>query len=114
MARPGPARQFVAARSLVHSQKVPQKHRLLDVRETLTPSDHQSHRRFRFQVPAHCAQLDIHVAYSPKHLDEQSSTDLAWSALRSQSKQLAERVGDELAARWSADLSQRAARVRIP
>lgn len=87
---------------------------LLDVRETLTPSDHQSHRHYRFQVPDGCARLEIRASYSPKHLDELHSTNLAIATLRAQSDRLAARVSHELARRWSADLAGRAERVRIP
>src|ERR1051326_7656623 len=80
----------------------------------LTRSDGQSHRPYRFYVPEHCSRLHIHVVYDPKLLDEQTSTTLARSAVKAQAEQLMERVGHELAARWSADSAQGAARVRIP
>ena len=88
--------------------------RVLDLRESLTPADHQTHRRYPFTVPEACARLTISVAYNPKHLDEAQSSTLAWSALRAQSERLAAMVGPVRADAWAKDVTRRAERVRIP
>jgi hypothetical protein len=87
--------------------------RVLDVRETLTPADHQTHRRFPFEVPAECRELQLWVRYEPKHLTEQESAPLAEAALLSEIAELALRVGEPLAARWSAANRPRIERVRL-
>ena len=70
---------------------------LLEVRETLTPADHQTHRRHVFEVPSNCKSLEIHIRYAPKHLPESTSRELANAALRNQAAALANRVGASLA-----------------
>ncbi|MGI9145857.1 MAG: hypothetical protein ACR2IK_04810 [Chloroflexota bacterium] len=79
---------------------------LLHAREILTPADHQTHRRFVFEVPPECRELQMQVDYEPKHLSKSESTQLAETALVKQAAQLAGRVGPDLAARWSADVGQ--------
>lgn len=90
------------------------RRQLLDIAERLTPADQHTHRRYAFSVPADCARLEIHVRYAPKHLGEPESARLAESALRAQARQLAATVGEPLAADWTAVLTGRAERVRIP
>jgi hypothetical protein len=76
---------------------------LLERRERLTPSDHQSHRRYPFEVPDGCTELTIRVRYTPKFLSAADSARLVRDALGSQRDHLASRVGAPLAERWSAD-----------
>jgi hypothetical protein len=87
---------------------------LLSIGETLTPADHQTHRRYPFQVPAECAELQFRVHYAPKLLPAQESLALAGAALRAQTAALAVRVGQAVAAQWSAEVDQRAESVRVP
>jgi hypothetical protein len=87
--------------------------KLLRVHETLTPADDQTHRRFRFQVPPACGEVRLHVRYEPKHLSKVESVRLADAALARQTAELAQRVGEPLAARWSADVAQRTESGRI-
>jgi hypothetical protein len=86
---------------------------LLDVHETLTPAEHQSHRRYLFEVPLNCTALEVDVRYRPKYLSERTSRELANAALRDQAAALADRVGTALADHWATNLTQRAERVRI-
>ena len=86
---------------------------LLDIHEILTPADHQTHRRYLFQVPPDSHQLKIWVRYAPKRLGEQESIALAEVALAQQTASLATRVGEPLAAQWSADHSVVAKSARI-
>ncbi len=87
--------------------------RLLDIRENLTPADHQTHRQYLFQVPPDSSQLDIRVRYAPKRLGTQASIALAEAALAQQTAVLATRVGDSVAERWSAAHSAVAKSARI-
>jgi hypothetical protein len=87
---------------------------LLDVRESLTPADHQSHRRYSFGVPPECTELEFNVHYDPKYLSGSQSLELAGDALRRQTVALTSRVGASLAERWAANMTQRAESVRIP
>jgi hypothetical protein len=84
------------------------------VRQTLTPADHQTHRRFTFEVPPFCTALEIGVHYAPKRLDHTESMKLAEAALAEQAAQLATRVGPTAATRWAADQRQRAESVSVP
>lgn len=86
---------------------------LFDLRETLSPADHQTHRRYVFEVPSGCEALQIEVRYGPKFVSEQQSQALAEAALRQQAVALAQRVGSTLAEQWVANLTQRAESVRI-
>jgi hypothetical protein len=86
---------------------------LLEIRETLTPADHQTHRRYAFVVPVDCLELQLQVHYAPKQLSQKESALLADQALRQQASAFAARVGEPLAARWSADLRQRADTARV-
>src|ERR1700716_1847984 len=76
---------------------------LLTLNERLTPVDHQTHRRYDFQVPSDCEELRVHVKYTPKHASREESQALSAAALRRQRADLAQRVGDALAASWTAD-----------
>lgn len=80
---------------------------LFQALETLTPADHQTHRRYVFQVPPACRELKLWVRYAPKHLAEPESSRLAEAAVAAQTSELASRVGAPLAARWLADLGHR-------
>ena len=83
------------------------------MRETLTPADHQTHRRFHFEVPSTCQELQFWVRYEPKYLTEQQSAPLAEAALRLETAELAARVGEPLVERWLAVNRPRIKRVRI-
>jgi hypothetical protein len=76
---------------------------LLDKHETLTPADHQTHRRYSFDVPEACEQLEIHVRYTPRLLPLEESSRLVANALDAQHGDLAQRVGEPLAREWSAE-----------
>jgi len=80
---------------------------------TLTPADHQTHRRYVFEVPRECEQLEFWVRYAPKHLTEPESTRLAEAAVMQQTAALAARVGESLAAEWQAGLGRRANQSRL-
>jgi hypothetical protein len=92
---------------------VSERAQLLDTRETLSPADHQTHRRYLFDVPPNCAALEIHIRYAPKHLPETTSRELANAALKNQAAALTSRVGAALADEWATNLTQRAEHVRI-
>jgi hypothetical protein len=87
--------------------------RLVQLHEILTPADHQTHRRYPFQVPSGSRQLDISVRYAPKRLGEQESLVLAQAALARQRSALAARVGEPLAEQWAANYRPTARRARI-
>jgi hypothetical protein len=91
-----------------------QRPALFEVHETLTPADHQSHRRYVFDVPPDCIEIEVHVRYSPKFLSSDASLELAEAALHRQAVALASRVGAPRAEQWAANLTQRAETVRIP
>jgi hypothetical protein len=74
---------------------------LLDLRERLTPADHQTHRRYTFEVPSSCTLLHIHVSYAPKMLSVEESAKIVQEAIRSQAGALESRVGPDLADAWS-------------
>ena len=78
---------------------------LLDVRERLTPADHQMHRRYWFHVPAGCCELRLTVSYAPKFAPAEDTARLVADARGRQAASLAARVGDRLAERWSADVA---------
>ena len=86
---------------------------LLNTHQVLTPADHQTHRRFLFQVPPECQELQIAIRYIPKYLGGEESVRLAEAALVQQAAELATRVGEPLAALWLADFGQRTGRGRI-
>ena len=87
--------------------------RLLDLHQTLTPTDHRTHRRYPFRVPPDSRQLEIWVRYAPKRLGKQESIALAEAARAEQTAALAPRVGEPLAAQWSADHDTVAKSARI-
>ena len=87
--------------------------RLIDIEETLTPADHQTHRRYPFQVPPHSRLIEVWVRYAPKRLGEQESIALAESALARQTAALGARGGAALAEQWSADYRPLAERARV-
>jgi hypothetical protein len=77
---------------------------LRDIRETLTPADHATHRRYAFEVPAECREVHIWVRYAPKWLSSADAQRVARTALVEQTARLAARLRDDaLAAQWSAD-----------
>jgi len=86
---------------------------LFKAEETLTPADHQTHRRYVFEVPANCHALLVWIRYAPKHLTEQESSRLAEAAVVEQTATLAARVGELLAKRWMTDLGRPANKSRL-
>jgi hypothetical protein len=92
---------------------VTERARLLDVRETLSPADHQTHRRYVFDVPRGCEALQIAVRYGPKFVSDLESLALAEAALQRQTAALVPRVGALLAEQWATNLIQRAKSVRV-
>lgn len=87
---------------------------LLDVRERLTPVDHQRHQRYTFHVPPRCGELRIRVRYAPKFLPRDDSARLAGQAVQAQASSLAARVGDSLAAAWRAEMEAILSIARVP
>lgn len=85
---------------------------VLELHETLTPADHQTHRRYSFGVPPDCQSLDIHVRYAPKFISAQDSQRLVAQTVASRMDGLAQRVGMLLAQRWAKDFD--GAELRIP
>jgi hypothetical protein len=77
---------------------------LLDLRETLTPADHQTHRRYLFDLPARCRSVEVRVHYGPKFASQPDSAALAREALGRQTAALSTRVGARLAAQWAAEM----------
>jgi hypothetical protein len=92
---------------------VSERAQLLDVRETLTPADHQTHRRYVFQVPPGCEALQIDVRYAPKFVSDLESLALAEGAVQRQAAALVPRVGASLAKQWAANLTRRAESVHV-
>jgi hypothetical protein len=86
---------------------------LLDVHETLTPSDEKTHRRYAFAVPANCQVLDFHIRYTPRFLREEESVAQAEASLGDQQARLAELVGEPVASRWAANVRPLPAGLRI-
>jgi hypothetical protein len=86
---------------------------LLDVHETLTPSDEKTHRRYAFAVPANCQVLDFHIRYAPRFLREEESVAQADASLVDQQARLAELVGEPVASRWAANVRPLPAGLRI-
>ena len=86
---------------------------LLDVRERLTPADHQTHRRYAFEVPTSTRRLNIHVAYAPEAVGRAQSRQLIERATEQQSEGLRAAVGEQLARQWRAECDQTQAPVRI-
>jgi hypothetical protein len=82
--------------------------RVFHTRETLTPADHQTHRRYRFRIPPACTELRLWVRYAPKHLEAQESAVLAEAAVAEQTAEMAARLGEAVAEQWRADLGERA------
>jgi hypothetical protein len=78
-------------------------HALLDVHTTLTPADHNTHRRFRFDVPPNCSGLRFRVRYAPKRPSPADSLRLAEAAAIDQTAHFEAQVGQALAAAWSTD-----------
>ena len=85
---------------------------LLNRREHLTPADHQTHRRYPFQVPSRCQQLRIHVRYAPKFVSKAESAELLQRAVTAQVHSFTQRVGAEAADGWAVGL--RAAELIVP
>jgi len=78
---------------------------LLDERTTLTSADHQTHRRYTFDVPEACDELEIRLRYAPGLLSPGESAPLVAAAVSAQRDELARGVGESLAAAWSAEHS---------
>lgn len=87
--------------------------RLLDTHDTLTPADHQTHRRYVFEVPPACQELRLWVHYAPKYVTEPESARLAEAAVVQQTAALAGRVGESLAAEWMTGLGRPANKSRL-
>jgi hypothetical protein len=87
---------------------------LLTLNERLTPVDHQTHRCYDFQVPSDCEELRVRVSYTPKYVSRDDSQALSAAALRRQRADLAQRLGDALAATWTADQAAVAERAAVP
>ena len=87
--------------------------KLLQVNETLTPADHQTHRRYAFAVPANCTRLTLHARYAPKYLDAPASAELARTARIQQTNALAALVGPAEAHAWANEQTHRVETVRI-
>jgi hypothetical protein len=66
---------------------------LLAIEETWTRADHQTHRRYVFEVPPACTLLNIRVWYSPKYLDPADSRRLIQDAVHEQAAALRPRLG---------------------
>ena len=87
---------------------------LLRVHERLTPADHQTHRRYSFQVPPGCRELRLSVSYTPKMLPTADSAVLVAEARRRQAASLASRIGGRLAERWSTEMDAILANGPVP
>jgi hypothetical protein len=85
---------------------------LLAEKITLTPADHQTHRRFFFQVPPGAEQLDLEIRYAPKFVSTEESDRLVRQAVTGQVEGFTSRVGAELAQRWATDFD--GAQLRVP
>jgi hypothetical protein len=81
-------------------------------RLTLAAVDHQTHRRFVFDVPARVTQLDVDVRYAPKFVSTEESGRLVRQAVTRQVEAFTPRVGADLAQRWAADFE--GAQLRVP
>jgi hypothetical protein len=87
---------------------------LLTLNERLTPVDHQTHRRYDFQVPLDCAELRVRVSYTPKYVSREEAQALAVAALGRQRADLAQRLDDVLATSWAADVAATAEMATVP
>jgi hypothetical protein len=85
---------------------------LLAERLTLTRADHQTHRRFSFEVPEAAAGLELHVRYAPKFVSVEDSQRLVRTAVASQVEALTSRVGAAVARGWASDYDH--AELRVP
>ena len=85
---------------------------LLAEKITMTPADHQTHRRFYFYVPAGAEQLDVEIRYAPKFVSTEESDRLVRLAVASQVAAFTPSVGTELAQRWASDFD--GAQLRVP
>lgn len=86
---------------------MPPLQRLANVVEQLTPADHQTHRRYSFEVPVGCAALHMEVRYRPKYLSADASRGLAERALAEQAATLAARLDTPAAGPDPAGLVER-------
>ena len=76
--------------------------RLLEVDQTLTPADHQTHRVYHFAVPGACTRLSVHVRYDPKYEAVEASAALVGQAIAQQRTDLLTRgVDARLADAWA-------------
>lgn len=73
---------------------------LLEVRETLSRADHQTHRRFGFEVPSAVVELWIEVSYSPKRVVGEDALELIVAAVRRQALAYGEVVGPDSIDGW--------------
>jgi hypothetical protein len=65
---------------------------LASIAAVLTPADHQTHRRYPFEVPPGCTELHVEVRYAPKYLPVEESRELQARAISAQAEALAARV----------------------
>lgn len=63
----------------------------LEFRGTLSPADHQTHRRLSFQVPPQCGELRLRARYAPKTLVGPEAVALVQVAIERQAQEL--RIG---------------------
>lgn len=82
---------------------------LLDVRERLTPADHQTHRHYRFAVPKGTEAVKIHVGYAPKSVGSEASRALRGRALAQQTEAIGAKLGEGPAERWGREIQEREA-----
>ena len=87
---------------------------LLRVERRLTPADHQTHRRYAFEVPAECTALHVEVRYQPKYLPLDESRSWVQQAIASQSAALADDLGNgQLVDAWARAFATSTAQRRV-
>ncbi|GAC1319051.1 MAG: hypothetical protein NVSMB2_14140 [Chloroflexota bacterium] len=77
---------------------------LMDVRETFSREEHQTHRRLAFEVPAGTADLWIEVQYAPKWVTGDVALEIAQRAAEGQARAFGEVVGPEVVEAWLRDV----------
>ena len=81
---------------------MPAWRRLATIEAVLTPADHQTHRRYAFDVPPGCAALHLEIGYTPKYLAADDSRARAEAAIGAQAASLAGRLdAPELTRAWT-------------
>ena len=75
---------------------------LATIEAVLTPADHQTHRRYPFDVPPGCTGLHVEVRYGPKYLAPEDSRARAEAAIGAQAASLASRLdAPQLTRAWT-------------